>query len=465
MSTTSEQDGGRPPIGAIPRGEATPKRHPRDAKPIEWDNPHPLYVVWEITLACDLGCRHCGSRAGPAREGELSTEECLDVVRQYAEMGIREITLIGGEAYLREDWDVIAKAITDAGMACGITTGARNLTPERLSRAVDAGLKTISVSLDGLERTHDAQRGVRGAWRAAVDASERIAKTPIHLATNTQINRLSMPELPALATLLGGLGSRAWQIQLTVPMGHGADRPDLLLQPWELLELYPLLVHIKESRLDPRGVQLYPGNNIGYFSPYESRLRYRGDRGAHWAGCAAGKWCLGMEADGKIKGCPSLPSDVYTGGFTREVKIADAVANASQINHIKNRTRADLWGYCASCYYADVCKAGCTWTSHVFMGRSGNNPYCIHRALDHEERGLRERLVQVEAAPGLPFDNGRFEIEVEDFVGNEGPPSVLGHPLETVLTLAPDSGGLHDDATLQAVLGPRRKRFAVRAAP
>src|SRR5690606_14475474 len=69
------------------------------------------YVVWEITLACDLGCRHCGSRAGKAREHELSTEECLDVVRQLADLGVREVTLIGGEAYLREDWDVIAKAI------------------------------------------------------------------------------------------------------------------------------------------------------------------------------------------------------------------------------------------------------------------------------------------------------------------------------------------------------------------
>ena len=27
----------------------------------------PRYCVWEITLACDLGCKHCGSRAGNSR--------------------------------------------------------------------------------------------------------------------------------------------------------------------------------------------------------------------------------------------------------------------------------------------------------------------------------------------------------------------------------------------------------------
>jgi hypothetical protein len=101
------------------------------------------------------------------------------------------------------------------------------------------------------------------------------------------------------------------------------------------------------------------------------------------------------------------------------------------------------------------------------MGRSGNNPYCIHRALDHESRGVRERLIQVEAAPGLPFDNGRFEIEVEPMpdVDPELPPTVLGVPLERVLGLATDSGGMWDDTKLSQTLGPRRKTFAVRVAP
>src|SRR5207302_8074832 len=63
----------------------------------------PVYAVWEITLKCDLKCSHCGSRAGKARPSELTTEECIDVVRQLAKLGCREVTVIGGEAYLRQD--------------------------------------------------------------------------------------------------------------------------------------------------------------------------------------------------------------------------------------------------------------------------------------------------------------------------------------------------------------------------
>src|ERR1700722_1022626 len=56
----------------------------------------PIYAVWELTLKCDLACRHCGSRAGRARPGELSRAECLDLVRQMGELGGMGGTGIGG---------------------------------------------------------------------------------------------------------------------------------------------------------------------------------------------------------------------------------------------------------------------------------------------------------------------------------------------------------------------------------
>ena len=71
----------------------------------------PILAVWEITLACTLKCAHCGSRAGTRRVGELTTAECLDVVAQLARMGVREVALIGGEAFLRGDWIEIINAV------------------------------------------------------------------------------------------------------------------------------------------------------------------------------------------------------------------------------------------------------------------------------------------------------------------------------------------------------------------
>ncbi|MEZ4337564.1 MAG: radical SAM protein [Sandaracinaceae bacterium] len=414
------------------------RRHRTEA---DYAAPHPVYCVWELTLACDLGCRHCGSRAKDARAGELTTEECLDVVAQLEELGVREVTLIGGEAYLRDDWDMIAAAITSRGMVCGMTTGARGLDAERVARAEAAGLRSISVSIDGLERTHDTLRGARGSFRAVAAAAERVARSSMALSANTQINRLGAPELAGLARRLVELGVGDWQLALTVPMGRAADRPDLLLQPYELLEVFPLIAWVRRAILDPAGLRLRPGNNVGYFGPYEELVRWRGHEGAHFTKCSAGSFGLGLEADGTVKGCPSLPTQHYAGGNVRERPLADIVRRTAPLASLRDRTVDDLWGFCRTCYYAEACLGGCSWTAHCWHGRPGNNTHCIHRALTLEEEGLRERCVRVDAAPGEPFDHGRFDIVVEPM-----PPAaeatICGVPVERVRALSPTDPSL-----------------------
>ncbi|HEY0133204.1 MAG TPA: radical SAM protein, partial [Nannocystis sp.] len=89
----------------------------------------PRWAIWELTLACDQKCAHCGPRAGHRRPDELTTEECLKVVQELRELGCGEVVLIGGEAYLRNDFILIIRAIREAGMSCTMTTGAYNLNP------------------------------------------------------------------------------------------------------------------------------------------------------------------------------------------------------------------------------------------------------------------------------------------------------------------------------------------------
>lgn len=372
----------------------------------------PNYAVWEVTLRCDLACRHCGSRAGHAREDELDTSECLDLIRQMAELGVMEVTLIGGEAYLRDDWTELVAAIAAHGMSVTMTTGGRGITKERALSGKAAGLESVSVSIDGLEATHDRLRGVKGSFQSALAALDHFRAAGVKVSCNTQINRLSLPELPALLELIAARGVHSWQIQLTVPMGRAADEPDVLLQPYDLLQVFPLLGALSE-RARALGVRVWPGNNIGYFGPYESSLRGGMPQG-HLASCGARRSTLGIEADGSIKGCPSLPTEAWTGGNIRDSSLRDIWERSAPLRYTRDRTVEDLWGFCRTCYYADDCRAGCTWTSFVFFGRPGNNPLCHHRALEMKRAGKRERLQRKQAAPGLPFDHGCFEIVVED---------------------------------------------------
>ncbi|MBD2664915.1 radical SAM domain protein [Richelia sinica FACHB-800] len=373
------------------------------------------YAVWEITLKCNLACQHCGSRAGHTRAKELSTQEALDLVQQMADVGIKEVTLIGGEAFLRPDWLEIAQAITKAGMLCGMTTGGYGITLDTARRMKAAGIQVVSVSVDGLEATHDYIRGRQGAWQWAFKTMGNLKEAGIPFGCNTQINRLSAPEFPKIYEHLRDAGIFAWQIQLTVPMGNAADNSHLLLQPYELLDVYPMIARVAE-RAKQEGVQVQAGNNIGYYGPYERLLR-GGDAWSFWQGCSAGLSALGIEADGAIKGCPSLPTTAYTGGNIRDHSLRTIIEETEELRfNIGAGTpkgTEHLWGFCKSCEFAELCRGGCSWTAHVFFDKRGNNPYCHHRALTQEKNGIRERVFLKRRADGNPFDNGEFSLVEE----------------------------------------------------
>ncbi len=387
-----------------------------EARPID-RAARPIYCVWEVTLRCDLSCRHCGSRAGRAREGELDTEECLDLIAQIADLGVTEVSLIGGEVYLRDDWTTLVRAVRDHGMECGIVSGGRGITLERAKMARDAGVQAMSISVDGLRDTHDRLRALRGSWDAAMQALDHLAAVGLPRSTNTQINAWNLREIPSLLELLIPKGIHAWQVQFTVAMGRAVDEPDMLLEPFQMLELLPLLARLM-ARTEEHGITMWPGNNVGYFGPYESLLRGN-MRCGHLEPCTAGRLTLGIEANGDIKGCPSLPTDDYVGGNIREHRLRDVWERAEPLRFTRGRTVDDLWGHCRTCYYAPECLGGCTWTSHVLFQRRGNNPYCHHRALELLAKGRRERLVPSQRAEGRPFDYGAFELVEEPWPEDE----------------------------------------------
>ncbi|MBX3226761.1 MAG: radical SAM protein [Labilithrix sp.] len=390
---------------------------------------HPAYVVWELTLRCDQPCTHCGSRAGEARPSELSTEEAIRVAGELAAMGAKEVVLIGGEAYLHPGFlDVIA-ALARAGVRPVTTTGGRGIDAALARAMADAGLVVASVSIDGLEATHDLMRAARGSFASATAALGHLRAAGVTVAANTNVNRLNEADLEPLYEHLRAAGVRSWQVQLTTPLGRAADRPEMVLQPWDLLRILPRVAALKErARRD--GILVMPGNNLGYFGPEEATLRsLREGEAEHWQGCQAGRYVMGIESDGAVKGCPSLQTASYVGGTLRERPLAAIWDDAPELAITRARTTDFLWGYCGECAFGEVCMGGCTFTAHAFFGRPGNNPYCHYRARVMQERGVRERIVLRAPAPGTPFDHATFDLVVEPFDSPDERPT---RPLDLV---------------------------------
>lgn len=392
----------------------TPKRARRA---FEGEVAKPIYAVWEVTLRCDQPCQHCGSRAGPRREQELGTDEALLVVSNLAELGCREIVLIGGEAYLRPDIEIIIEALAQKGIRVIMQSGGRGLRAPRLRRLVDAGLAQVGISVDGLEDVHDELRGNKGSYQAALEAISLAKQAGLAVSANSQINRLNYKNLPELAQVLQAQGAKAWQLTLTVPMGRAADRPHWLLPPSRTVDVIDTLaeIQLEAARRAEPGKTIFSvaaGNTIGYFGPHEQVIRSRpGGADVVWDGCKAGFDTIGIESDGTIKSCPSLPTGPYAGGNVRQRDLKVLWGESPQLAFNRTDRNHELWGRCKDCYYASICKGGCSWMAHTTLGRRGNNPYCYHRVETLAKQGLRERLVPRYRAPDQPYDFGRFTLE------------------------------------------------------
>ena len=173
--------------------------------------------MWELTLKCDHACHHCGSRAVKARPNELTTDEALKVVTQLSEMGAREVVLIGGEAYLHDGFLDIIRALDQAGITPVMTTGAMGVTEELAREMADAGLQRVSVSIDGLEPTHDTMRNRRGSFAQTTEALAHLSKA----GTPTMGGALILFSVTLATVLLADLQNPYIWLVLAVTIAFG----------------------------------------------------------------------------------------------------------------------------------------------------------------------------------------------------------------------------------------------------
>ena len=266
----------------------------------------PFIIGWELTLACNLHCRHCSSAAGAPRPNELTTAEALDLCGQFPPLLVREVEFTGGEPLLRPDWPEIASRLHQLGIATKILTNGLMLDAATVRRLADAGISSVGVSLDGLQASHDSLRCRTGSFQAARDGVRNALRAGLPVSVITTVHTDNVGDLPAMLSLLLEWGVRSWLLQPLLPLGRSRADGALSLQ-WLAYERFGAFVAAwREPALD-RGLDLQPGDSFGYFTEYDPR-------DPPWRGCPGGLLTCGITSDGRVKGCLALPDGWTEGG-------------------------------------------------------------------------------------------------------------------------------------------------------
>ena len=339
---------------------APPFRPPRDC-------------VWEVTLACDARCIHCGSDAGRPRERELDTTEALDVCDQLAALGTREVTLSGGEPLLREDWVEIARRLVGRGVRVTMISNGLGWDAAAVRAAVDAGLHSVTFSIDGPADVHDELRGVDGAFPRALAAVRALRDAGLPVGVSTQVGRPALPRLAELEAALASAGVLGWQLQLTMPAGRCAEHRELVLAAGEVPELVRFVLAARARR----ALSLYLADNVGWMTPDEPRLRSAADPpDRFFAGCQAGLAVLGLTSDGTVRGCLSLAPEFDEGSLRRR-SLASIWNDPAAFAYNRRFREDELTGGCRECPFRRVCRGGCRSLAWALDGTVHENRYCL----------------------------------------------------------------------------------------
>jgi radical SAM protein len=188
----------------------------------------PRNVYWEMTIACDLECKHCRASAIPHRDPlELTTAQGQALMRDVKEMGSM-IILTGGDPMKRPDlFELIAYA-RQIALPLSITPSTTpTLTRNVVKRFKELGVAAMGTSLDGPNaEVHDAFRGVAGTFENSMHALQWAREFQIPVQINTTVTSETLPHLQDMYSLLANEFAppvRRWSLFLLVPVGRGED--------------------------------------------------------------------------------------------------------------------------------------------------------------------------------------------------------------------------------------------------
>ncbi len=213
-------------------------------KEMSMENPCLIDLFWECTLSCNAKCKHCGSSAESKKyEGELTTQEIKDAFKQIAkDMDASKILInvTGGEPLVRKDLcEVMEYATNELGFHWGMTTNGILLTPENIEKLKKANMETVSISVDGLEKTHNEFRGVPGSYAKIINNIKKLKEANFvkHIQVTTVFNKSNIHEMEELYGVMKSLDLDSWRLVSMDPIGRANENSELLLDGKELKRL------------------------------------------------------------------------------------------------------------------------------------------------------------------------------------------------------------------------------------
>ena len=351
----------------------------------------PFLVVWDVTYACNLKCKHCYANAGKPLPDELTTEEAKRVIECFAKAGVVAIAWSGGEPMVRPDIYELSRYAYERGMYVAMATNGTLINEHTADKLWESGVRFLQISLDAATpEKHDEFRGVPGAWERTIEGIKVAVKKGFFVNVAMTGVKTNKDEIPQVIELCRKLGVRWFMLYNFVPTGRGVFIDEYDLSPTEREEIlkmlwrenkkgglgvlttapqYSRIAIMEEAGLTEQDKFIFPTHfqNAELGGKLKSLADFIG-------GCGAGRFYFGLWPNGDIRPCVFFPMKI---GNILEVldNFDEWWANNKILQDLRDKDK--LYEPCGSCPYRYVC-GGCRARAYGYLGDyMGSDPGCI----------------------------------------------------------------------------------------
>jgi radical SAM enzyme (rSAM/lipoprotein system) len=276
------------------------------------------------------------------------------------------IVITGGEPLLRKDLALCGKSLREHGFPWGIVTNGYNYTPDIHAGLLAAGMGAITLSLDGLENSHNWLRSNKKSFENAVRALGLIVSSKgLAYDVVTCVNRRNINELPELKNFLVAKKTKAWRLFTIAPIGRAANNNDMSLTSGELKKLMDFIAASRvEDSIDIKF------SCESYVGKYEKQVR-----DAYFF-CRAGINIASVLTDGSISACPNINRNFAQGNIYHD-NFTEVWNNRFEIMRDRRWMKA---GICAGCGDYKNCNGG---AMHLWNENKDAIMTCLNRRLNN----------------------------------------------------------------------------------
>jgi SynChlorMet cassette radical SAM/SPASM protein ScmE len=364
-----------------------------DSSPAVMRMPRSLDI--ELTALCNLRCTYCYFFGNDAVEyRDLPTEEWLRFFEECGQLGVMNLTLAGGEPFMRRDLTTLLGGIVQNRMRYSLLSNG-GLIDDDIAAFI-AGTRrcdSVQVSLDGSRpETHDSCRG-KGSFERAVRGIRTLQRHGVRVAVRVTIHRHNVDDLEATARFLleelglPGFGTNSAGY-LGACRGNGGD---VLLTAAQRQEAMATLLRLSEKyngRISASAGPLAEGRRWREMED----ARARGEPAWRNGGCLTGCGCptnkIAVRADGAIVPCSMLAHMVL--GWINRDSLSEVWLHSPALNQMRSRHTISLaeFEFCAGCAYAPYCTGNCPGLAYTLTGKVDHpSPdACLRRFLEEGGR-------------------------------------------------------------------------------